>query len=484
MRLRAPPALRKIGSAILKSFGMSPVGDSRGGWWPWIREPFTGAWQKNKEWSVDTVLAFHAVYACVTLISSDIGKLRWKLMEAQSASDPGGLWNEVTSPAYSPVLKNPNTYQNHIQFKEWWETCKLLRGNAYGLKRRDNRGVVRHIYVLDPNRVTVLVSPSGEVFYRLSADNLSGLEEGSIEVPADEIIHDRMNCLFHPLVGVSPLFAAGLAATAGLNIQHNSETFFGNASQPGGVLTAPGAISDETARRLKTYWAENFTGDNAGKIAVAGDGLKFERLTMSATDAQMIEQLKWNAEVVCSCFKVPAYKIGVGTTPAAVNVEALDTMYYSQCLQILIEQFELCMDEGLGLNLPVVNSQGGRMMGVELDLDGLLRMDSATQVTSLVTGVNGGIYAPNEARRRMNLKPLKGGDTIYLQQQQYSIQALAERDADKPFSKPPSGASGSGGAPSGGNAPPPPNDDEGQEEERSLDSLIKRLDTYTVGIAA
>src|ERR1041384_3211580 len=376
MRLRAPPALRKFGTAIIKRFGLSPVGDSRGGWSPWIREPSTGAWQKNQEWSVDTVLAYHAVYACVTLIASDIGKLRWKLMEADNANDPGGLWSEITSPAYSPVLRNPNHYQNHIQFKEWWQICKLLRGNVYALKRRDARGVVRYLYPLDPNRVTVLVAPSGDVFYRLSADNLSGLEEGSIEVPADEIIHDRMNCLFHPLIGVSPIFAAGLAATAGINMQRNSETFFGNASQPGGVLTAPGAISDETARRLKAYWAENFTGDNAGKIAVAGDGLKFERLTMSATDAQMIEQLKWNAEVVCSCFKVPAYKIGVGAVPAAANVEALETMYYSQCLQILIEQFELSMDEGLGLNLPVVNSQGQRMMGVELDLEGLLRMRS------------------------------------------------------------------------------------------------------------
>jgi phage portal protein BeeE len=29
-------------------------------------------------------------------------------------------------------------------------------------------------------------------------------------VPAREIIHDRFNCLFHPLVGISPLYAAAL----------------------------------------------------------------------------------------------------------------------------------------------------------------------------------------------------------------------------------------------------------------------------------
>ena len=46
---------------------LSPV-SGRGGWWPIIRESFTGAWQRNDEWTTDTVLAHHAVYACITRI--------------------------------------------------------------------------------------------------------------------------------------------------------------------------------------------------------------------------------------------------------------------------------------------------------------------------------------------------------------------------------------------------------------------------------
>jgi phage portal protein BeeE len=42
--------------------------------------------------------------------------------------------------------------------------------------------------------------------------------------------------------------------------------------------------------------------------------------------------------------------------------------------------------------------------------------------------------APNEARRRLNLKPVTGGDTPYLQQQNYSLEALSKRDSkDDPF---------------------------------------------------
>jgi HK97 family phage portal protein len=280
-----------------------------------------------------------------------------------------------------------------------------------------------------------------------------------------------MNCLFHPLVGVSPLFAAGLAASEGLRIQTNAATFFGNSSQPGGILTAPGAISDETAQRLKDYWKENFTGENSGNVAVVGDGLKFEAMRANAVDSQMIEQLKWTAEVVCSCFRVPGYKVGVGPMPSTTNVESLDQQYYSQCLQILIEEFELCMDEGLGLDVSIA----GKRMGVELDLDGLLRMDTQTMISTLADGVNRGIMTPNEARRKINARPLTGGDTIYLQQQQYSIEALHERDQDQPFAKPTPAAAGAPATSSSNNSTDDDEADDAEAMRELADTIIKGL---------
>lgn len=406
----------------------SPVSayGGNGGWWPLIvREPFSGAWQQNRGLAPETMLAYYAVYACITLISADIGKLQINLTQRDDAD----IWSKTQSAAFSPVLLKPNGYQTHIQFIENWIMSKLTRGNTYVLKDRDARGVVTAMYVLDPSRTTVLVADDGSVYYRLSSDKLAGIPDadGEVTVPASEIIHDRMNCLFHPLVGTSPLFACALAARQGLAIQNNSASFFENGAQPGGILVAPGAISDETAKRLKDKWEENFGGVNRGRLAVLGDGLKYEALTMNAVDAQLIEQQKMTAEIVCSVYHVPQYMVGVGTAPTYNNIEALSQNYYAQCLQSLIESLELCLDEGLALP---------KDYRTELDLDGLLRMDTATMIKTLTDGVGGGIVAPNEARRKINLKPVKGGATPYLQQQNYSLAALAERDANDPFAKP------------------------------------------------
>jgi len=403
---------------------LRPV-DNRGGWWGVIRESFAGAWQQNVEVRVDTVLTYSTVFRCIALISSDIAKMRMKLVQL----DDNGIWNEIDVPAFSPVLRKPNRYQNRIQFFESWIISKLAYGNTYVLKQRDARGVVTALYVLDPCRVTPLVAPDGAVYYQLRRDDLASVPEGMLAVPASEIIHDRMNTLYHPLVGISPIYACGLSAVQGLKIKNNSALFFSNGARPSGVLTAPGAISDTTAAEIKSAWTSNFTGANVGKVAVLGDGLKYEQMTMSAVDAQTIEQLKFTAEDVCSCFGTPAYMVGVGQAPAYNNIEALNQQYYSQCLQIHVESVELCLDEGLGLDQIV-----GKTYGTEFDLDGLLRMDTATMIKAEADAVGAGIKKPNEARARLNLPPVKGGDTPYMQQQNFSLAALDRRDAsDDPF---------------------------------------------------
>lgn len=393
---------------------LSPPKSSRGGWWPIVRESFGGAWQKNVEVRRESVLSQFAVFSCQTLIASDIAKLRLKLV----ARDDDGIWTEITNAAHSPVLRRPNHFQTRLQFIESWVLSKLSSGNAYILKERDRRNVVVALYVLDPCMVRPLVADNGDIFYQLDADNISGVAE-QIIVPAREIIHDRYNTLFHPLCGISPIFANGLTATQGLNIQSAMAKLYDSGALPPGILTAPGAIGDETAARLKAKWETEYFGDNSKKIAVLGDGLKFDRMSLTSVEGQVIEQLKWTAEVVCSTYHVPPYKIGIGTMPTYDNIQSLNVEYYAQALQRLIEDIEAGLDEGLGLD--------GTTIGTEFDLDGLLRMDSVTQMEVLEKGRN--TLTPNEARKRLDLKPVAGGDSVYRQQQDYSLEALARRDA-------------------------------------------------------
>lgn len=459
--------MRIFGREISLSFTKAaPAGSvpvrSPGGLFGWVRESFASAWQNGVTIDpVGTITSFGAVFACISRIATDIAKLEPVLL----SQDAGIL---VPAPADSPFwrpLKRPNNFQNRIQFLMFWVVCKLLFGNAYALKiRNDLRGMVTQLILLDPRRVTPMVTPEGDVYYSLGGDDLAKIPAGMV-VPASEIIHDRGLTLWHPLVGVSPIYACGMSATQGSRIQANSATFFQNMSRPSGMLTAPGTIDEVTAKRLKTEFETNYAGQNIGRLAVLGDGLKYEAMTIPAEQAQLIEQLNWTVEDVARCFGVPLYKINAGTVPTAGNVEALESQYYSGCLQVLIESIELCLTEGL-------DAPGG--MQVELDLDGLLRMDKSTQIDTLAKAVGGTIMKTNEARKKLRLPAAAGGDSVLSQQQYYSLEALAKRDArPDPFA-----AATPAPAPAPAAPPEPPPD----ESRAALEQVRKMLESLPTQI--
>lgn len=387
-----------------------------------VAEPYSGAWQENKEITREDMTAFYAVFACVSLISKDIGKMPVLLKKKQQ----GVLVDALTPKELQRVLQKPNNYQNWQQFNEQWTQSLLLRGNTYVFKMRDVFGELYRLVVLNPDLVTVLVDDQGNVFYQLTNDRLAQTE--NVIIPASEIIHDRINALYHPLVGLTPIMACSLASEQGISILRNSKNFFANGSKPGGVIEVPGPLDATKAQEVKTKWDANYSGANVGKTGLLSDGAKYVNISMSAIDSQLIEQLGMSARIVCTAFNVPPFKIGVTDVQGATKVSDLNEIYYSDCLQSYIEARENLLDEGL--DLP--------SYGVEafLDLDVLIRMDSSSKIAYFKDGISAGIFAPNEARQKLGYLPVKGGESPYLQQQNYNLEALAKRDAkDDPFTK-------------------------------------------------
>ena len=407
--------------SFTKAQPLSPVPSTgRGGWWPIVREPYTGAWQHNDALRLDSVLANPTVFRCVSLIASDVGKCRCYLVELTRS----GIWTETTNPAYSPVLRRPNRYQTPQQFFEAWMISRLLYGNVYVWKERDARGVVKALYVLDPAKVKPLVAPDGGVYYEVQQHDLAGVVDDRIVVPARELMHDRWNCLFHPLCGVPPLFACSGAAAQALRMQDSSTAFFANGAQPAGIILVPGAISDEQVERLKAQWSTAHGGINRGGTGILSHGMTYNPITQSAVDSQLTEQQKQAANTIAGVFGVPVSMVDSSQQPPYANSEASLLQYNSQCLQTHMTAITTCLDDGL--ELPTV-------YGTEFDIDDLIWMDTATKTKAANDAIGSGAMSPNEAREKyFELEPVAGGDTPYLQQQYQSLEAAAKRDNAPP----------------------------------------------------
>jgi HK97 family phage portal protein len=420
--------VRKYGADFLKAFNPIPLMNQG---WRIISEPFTGAWQRNMSEKQGTILCYPTLYACLNRIASDIGKLPYRLMEEGA----DGIWRlDKANTAFWPVLRKPNHYQTAQQFRESWLLSKLTQGNMYALKERDARNVVVKLHVLDPCAVMPMVSDSGDVYYQINYTTAANLLPSSypatqLIVPASEIIHDRMNCFHHPLIGVPPLCAAHWPAVKNLKILKDATTFFANGAQPGGILTAPAGMSDDDALRVKAYWDENFTGENRGKVGVVGADMKFTPFAFNAADSQLVDQMRYSDQQVCQPFGIHPFIVGIGTIPAGLKTDDITNTYYQFALQSHIEAMENLLDDGLKIDRP---------LGVELDLNPLLRMDFARRAEVMGKLVKDGIATPNEGRWEFGYAPLKGGDTVYMQQQDMPLDQVRKNKV--PQATPPASA--------------------------------------------
>src|SRR4030095_12680347 len=90
-----------------------------------VKEPYTGAWQKNDPLAWPTLLSSPVVFSCVSKIAPDVSKVRGKVRVNRVRQTGADIWEVTTNPAYSPVLRRPNHYQTPRQFLEQWVHSKL-----------------------------------------------------------------------------------------------------------------------------------------------------------------------------------------------------------------------------------------------------------------------------------------------------------------------------------------------------------------------
>ena len=369
-----------------------PSGYSSGGWLR-VLEPFAGAWQQGTSCTVQDASNYPTLFACLDRISADIGKLPWNVKQRGS--------DGVGRPVPNAKLERPNAFQTPSQFRKAWVLALLQQGNAVVLKEPD-------LIVLDWNRVTPMLSPSGEVFYQIATPDKSLLPERfagrTLAVPASAVMHDRGACLYHELVGIPPLAAAYLPAAKNWLILDNAKTRFSKGNEMGGLLTVPAGTSDANVQALRTYWQST----DPQTIRVVGTDAKFTPFDGKSTDAQLVEQLQLSDKQICAPFHVPPFLVGAEALPSGQRPDQYLDTYFKLALQHIIVGIESQLTAGLGL-------PAGQY--VEIDTSALLRMDQASRGTFYVSMVKGGIFTRNEARRAFDLPPVDGGDAITVQTQ-------------------------------------------------------------------
>jgi HK97 family phage portal protein len=315
---------------------------------------------------------------------------------------------EARDTAYAKLIRTPN--RQHDPFFFWLHIASTFEifGEALLLKVRPRPGAAPlELWPIHPSRVTTARDEDGGLVYRY----FSGSQNAAtyIEWPASDIVHFRSYNPDDQIRGMSrlePLRATLLNEDAA---RRATTAFWNKGARPGMYLTHPNNLSLPAQQRLKAQ-VDGIAGgaDNTGATLILEEGMKPEKVSLTAEEAQYIETRKLNREEVCAVYDVP---------PPVVHI--LDRATFSNITEQMRSMYRDTMAPRLGLYESVLDTQlrpdfdpRGDLYA-EFLMDEVLRGSFEQRVTAYKDMFNIGGMTPAEIRRAEN-RPAMGPETEQL----------------------------------------------------------------------
>lgn len=341
-------------------------------------------------------------FRAVNLISSAIGMLPIHLMR----NKPNGDTEEATDhPLYAVLKRKPNDYQTALEFKSFMQAAALLDGNAYALVVRGFRNKIVALIPLKRGSVTPLLSDDFKLTFRYSRP--SG---GTVILPASDIFHFRAMTSCDGVRGIGLLDVATQALGIAVQSERAASRLFKNGMMAGGSLQTEKTLGEEAIEHLRQTLEERYSGaNNAEKMLILEEGLKYVPSTANPKDSQHLETRKFQAEELARFTGTPLPLLMLDTTNWGTGVEVLGQFFVTYCLGawfVAWEQaIERCMDASeQGVIYPKFNA--GAL------LRGSLKDQADFFAKALGSGGSQAWMTPDEVRQNFDQNKIEGGSEL------------------------------------------------------------------------
>ena len=355
-----------------------------------------------------TAMQTTAVYACVRILSEAVASLPVHVYRYRA---DGGKEKVIDHPLYQVLHDEPNPEMTSFVFRETLMSHLLIWGNAYAQIIRDGAGRVLALYPLLPNKMDVQRDDKGEIYYvysRSSDENPNFKEYGDIQLKKEDVLHIP-GLGFDGLIGYSPIAMAKNAVGMTLACEEYGASFFANGANPGGVLEHPGVLKDPA--KVRESWNAVYRGsNNAHKIAVLEEGMKYQQIGIPPEEAQFLETRKFQINEIARLYRIPPHMIGDLDKSSFSNIEQQSLEFVKYTLDPWVIRWEQSLQKAL-----LLPGEKGKYF-IKLNVDGLLRGDYQSRMQGYSIGRQNGWYSTNDIREMEDLNPLSDeeGGNLYL----------------------------------------------------------------------
>ena len=355
-----------------------------------------------------TAMQTTAVYACVRILAEAVASLPLHVYEYQ---DDGGKKLVHDHPLYYLLHDEPNPEMTSFVFRETLMSHLLIWGNAYAQIIRDGTGRVLGLYPLLPDKMDVQRDDRGNIYYvysRNSDENPMFKEYGDIRLKAEDVLHIP-GLGFDGLIGYSPIAMAKNAVGMTLACEEYGASFFANGANPGGVLEHPGVLKDPS--KVRESWNSVYRGvNNAHKIAVLEEGMKYQQIGIPPEEAQFLETRKFQINEIARLYRIPPHMVGDLDKSSFSNIEQQSLEFVKYTLDPWVIRWEQSLQRSL-----LLPGEKGKYF-IKLNVDGLLRGDYQSRMNGYAVGRQNGWFSANDIREMENMNPIpdEQGGNLYL----------------------------------------------------------------------
>lgn len=341
------------------------------------------------------------VYRCLTVIGKNITSSPL-IVEQQKTVNGEMAWGVVTSGNLCELIDNPNpefTLQELIT-----NSAIALCGAGDAYLTFDK--IANELWYADPTTAKVVANKT---------DGTIGFEfkRGSktVTLERDEVCHIRLPNPFDSWYGLSPIKAAEVSILTNYYDRRFLKNFFKNSGVPSAALESDRpCASDEAVERTRKSWQRIHGGTaNAGKVAILWDGLKYKPLSFPLKDLVMDTLRKMTREEIAAVFGVPGMLLGIIEDVNKANGKEVMRAFWETEIIPYQKLF------ASALTNQIVKPHFSETLRLRFDnsQQDFLQEDQnqkADRVTKIYTS---GLTTKNEARERLGLESIDGGDEFY-----------------------------------------------------------------------
>lgn len=349
----------------------------------------------------DTALTYTAYWACVRLLTETVASLPCLTYQTIER----GKTRAKEHPNYHLLHNEPNPETDSFTFFEsLMYHLVAVNGNAYVyIDYEDDLTTIKYLWLMRPDRVQVSRDDkTKEIIYTYT------FADGNRTIPSYRVWHIP-GLGYDGLVGYTPLSLLRQSIGLGLATEKFGAKLFSNGTNLGGYLEHPGKMTDPAQERLRKNIEEKHEGlDNAHKLLVLEEGMKYAKNTIPPNDAQMLETRKFQRSEMATFFHIPPHMIGDLDRATFSNIEeqSLEFVVYT------IRPWLVRIERSANRKLYAPAEKG--VFFTEFLVDGLLRGDIESRYRAHAIARNWGWESANDVLEIENKNGIGEQGDIYM----------------------------------------------------------------------